>query len=74
MDMQMPVMDGLHATEILRTLPGREALVVVALTANAFDDDRVKCLAAGMNDFIAKPFEPEDVFNKLLRWLRTVQR
>jgi signal transduction histidine kinase len=69
MDMQMPEMDGLTATRELRAMPGREHLVIIALTANAFDDDRVRCLAAGMNDFIAKPFKPELLFEKLLQWL-----
>lgn len=70
MDMQMPELDGLAATRELRALPGKEGLVVIAMTANAFDDDRVRCLAAGMNDFIAKPFKPESVFEKLVQWLR----
>ncbi|SDG94964.1 PAS domain-containing sensor histidine kinase [Propionivibrio dicarboxylicus] len=70
MDMQMPELDGLDATPQLRALPGFENLVIIALTANAFDDDRVRCLTAGMNDFIAKPFKPEVVFEKLLQWLR----
>lgn len=70
MDMQMPELDGLEATKALRALPAMEGLVIIAITANAFDDDRVRCLAAGMNDFIAKPFEPELVFEKILHWLR----
>jgi PAS domain S-box-containing protein len=69
MDMQMPELDGLAATRAMHALPGRETLVIVALTANAFDDDRAKCLAAGMSDFIAKPFKPDVMFDKLLRWL-----
>ena len=68
MDMQMPVMDGLLATQALRTLPGKEHLTIIALTANAFAEDRERCLNAGMNDFIAKPFDPDEVFEKLVRW------
>lgn len=69
MDMQMREMDGLTATREIRAMPGFEKLVIIALTANAFDDDRVRCLAAGMNDFIAKPLNPDNVFRKLLKWL-----
>ena len=69
MDMQMPELDGLDATRKLRAMPDGQDLAIIALTANAFDDDRERCLAAGMNDFIAKPFKPEKVFGKLVRWL-----
>lgn len=70
MDMQMPEMDGLRATEEIRAVPGLERVVIIAMTANAFDDDRVRCLAAGMNDYISKPFNPESLFEKLLQWIR----
>ncbi len=69
MDMQMPGMDGLDATRAIRALPDCTTLPIIAMTANAFDEDRERCKAAGMNDFIVKPVEPERFFTTLLRWL-----
>ena len=69
MDMQMPRLDGLAATERIRRLPGYGATPIIAMTANAFAEDKVRCLAAGMNDFISKPFEPSSLFASLLTWL-----
>ena len=69
MDMQMPGMDGLEATKTIRALPGWTAIPILAMTANAFDDDRDACLAAGMNDHVAKPVTPERLFEALGRWL-----
>ena len=69
MDVQMPFVDGLDATRRLRKIPAMQAVPIIAMTANAFDDDRAACLAAGMNDFLGKPFDPQAMFAKLLHWL-----
>ncbi len=66
MDMQMPHMDGLEATRRIRGLPGRAELPIVAITANAFAEDRTRCFAAGMNDFICKPITPEGLYQVIL--------
>lgn len=69
MDMQMPVMDGLEATSLIRQLPGYGSVPIIAMTANAFEEDRQQCMAAGMNDFLAKPFDPDTLFAMLIRWI-----
>jgi two-component system sensor histidine kinase/response regulator len=72
MDLQMPVMDGFDATAALRKLAGYEATPILALTANAFGETRAACLAAGMNDHIAKPISPQRLGDALARWLPRV--
>ncbi len=69
MDMKMPVMDGLQATREIRAIPGQFTVPILAMTANAFADDRVRCLAAGMNAHIAKPVEPGELYSMLMQWL-----
>ena len=75
MDMQMPNMDGVTATRILRQAQRMKEVPIIAMTANVFAEDKRNCLAAGMNDFLAKPVDPDDLYDKLLIWLaRTANR
>lgn len=70
MDMQMPVLDGLAATRAIRNLPERPHMPILAMTANAFAEDRAACLDAGMDDFVSKPVDPDVLYATVLKWLR----
>jgi signal transduction histidine kinase/ActR/RegA family two-component response regulator len=69
MDMQMPHLNGVDATRAIRALPGYAEIPILAMTANAFDEDRQVCIEAGMNDHIGKPVDPDKLFETLLKWL-----
>lgn len=69
MDMQMPGMDGLEATRLLRRMPHRRGVPVIAMTANASQEDRRRCMDAGMDDHLAKPFDLTRLTLTLRRWL-----
>ena len=69
MDMQMPVLNGLQATRAIREIPECKNTPILAMTANAFDEDKARCFEAGMNDFTVKPIDPKELFSTMLRWL-----
>ena len=69
MDVQMPVMDGMRAMQAIRQLPGYASTPILAMTADALEENKQFCLAAGMNDHVAKPVMPEDLYRSLLKWL-----
>jgi len=69
MDVRMPNMDGLEATRVIRSMAGKEDLPILAMTANVFAEDRQACREAGMDDFVAKPVEMEDLFTAIIRSL-----
>jgi CheY-like chemotaxis protein len=70
MDVQMPQLNGLDAAREIRRRPGFEHLPIIAMTANAFNEDRELCLQAGMNDHIGKPVVPDALYAVILKWLR----
>jgi len=73
MDMQMPIMDGLEATRLIRADLAMAGMPVIAMTANVSYGDRGRCLAAGMDDFVSKPFKPHALYSTLAKWLSTRQ-
>lgn len=69
MDVQMPVLDGLEATKMIRANPEWSKISIIALTANADQDYRDSCRSAGMNDFLVKPIDPEQLVSIISKWL-----
>jgi PAS domain S-box-containing protein len=74
MDMQMPIMDGITATQEIRKLSRCAHLPIIAMTANAMQVDRQRCFDAGMNDHLSKPVDPENLWQVLLRWIKAPQQ
>ncbi|MBF0626810.1 MAG: PAS domain S-box protein [Magnetococcales bacterium] len=74
MDCQMPVMDGFEATRRIRSDPRFQKLPILAMTANAMNEDKERCLACGMNDHIAKPLDMAHLFVTLARWIKAERR
>jgi CheY-like chemotaxis protein len=70
MDIQMPHMDGLEATRAIRQQAGLQTVPILAMTANAYEEDRDRCLAAGMNEHIGKPVDADILCATVLRWLQ----
>ncbi|HYK36707.1 hybrid sensor histidine kinase/response regulator [Alloacidobacterium sp.] len=70
MDLQMPEIDGITATKLLRRVPRLQKLPIIAMTAHALVEERQRCLDAGMNDHVSKPIDPDALFSTLLRWAK----
>jgi CheY-like chemotaxis protein/HPt (histidine-containing phosphotransfer) domain-containing protein len=70
MDLQMPVLDGYDATRLIRSAPQFHALPIIAMTAHALVHERDRCLALGMNDYVSKPVDPDQLYAVLARWIR----
>ncbi|MDM4765177.1 response regulator [Pelomonas sp. SE-A7] len=73
MDVQMPELDGIPATRLIRSLPGGDAIPIIAMTAAVLDEDRQECLAAGMNAHVSKPIDPSELIRTLLAWVPPVE-
>jgi len=74
MDVQMPEMDGHETTRYIRTqLAGGAEIPIIAMTAHAFGSDVTKCITSGMNDYISKPFKPEELYSKLIQYIQSSQ-
>ncbi|MFA6053181.1 MAG: ATP-binding protein [Methylobacter sp.] len=71
MDVQMPIMDGYHATQLIRKNKRFKDLPIIALSANAMVSEKIKCFEVGMNDHITKPFNPVDLYDVLDKWIKT---
>lgn len=69
MDMQLPHLNGVESTLAIRALPAYAQTPILAITANAFEENRQVCLDVGMNDHIAKPVDPDKLYETLLAWL-----
>jgi len=69
MDMRMPVMDGREATKRIKSMPGGQSVIIIALTATAFDEDREQILLDGCDDFVRKPFRKNEIYDMLIKHL-----
>lgn len=72
MDMQMPVVNGLEATKEIREIPRYQRTPIIAMTANAFAEDKARCYEAGMSDFLCKPFDPATLYAILFHSLSSL--
>jgi CheY-like chemotaxis protein len=73
-DLQMPILDGFQAAEQIRQLPQGKQIPIIAVSARAFDSDKERCFAAGINEHVAKPFERKELFSKLTKVMRPGSR
>ena len=71
MDMRMPRLGGIEATQLIRTDSLNNETPIIAMTANAFEEDQRQCLSAGMDDYISKPLNSQRLFGIVLKWMST---